>query len=246
MSDALLKRYESLQARAQRLADIQQVEKVFDTYLQYCALQHEQGVLDTFALDLPDVSVEEGYSEVYEGSKAVKGYFAALVRLAGKNGILWEQQAVCPVIEIAGDGKTAKLVCFARGVKCIAPAELQTYLAGKYYVDFTKQADRRWKIWHLHWFMTYETRVKEGFLYNQTNNNREWQHPDLQDVFVEKPNKPATYWPVLLNPVAPADYVPEAPEPYQTYDGITALKRTRILQHYWDRAKFEQEAKNDD
>lgn len=238
MNEELQKLFCDLEARAQKVKDIQQVEKVFNTYLQYCALQHKQGVLDQFAMEQPDVSVEEGYSEVYEGRKSVEGYYDALVRLAQKRGFLLEQQAVCPAIEIAGNGKTAKLVSFARGIKCVAVAEHQAYLAGRYYVDFIKNLDGDWKIWHLHWFMIYEAKVKEGFLYSQTNNNRDWQHPEMKDVFVERANKPSTYWPVIFNPLTPADYIPEAPDPYEEYDGITALKRTRLLYHKWDRKKF--------
>ncbi len=231
-------KYEELKKRAQRVSDIQTVEKVFDTYLQYYNLQHVEGILSTLALEQPDVSVEEAYSEVFEGKEAVEEYFDCFRRLAGKTGILVEQHCVCPVIELAGDGKTAKLVCFSRGVKCVAAANLQTYLAGRYYVDFVKDESGTWKIWHLHWFMVYDSEVKKGFMYSQTTNNQEWENPELKDVFTAKANKPSTYWPVIFNPAVPYDYIPEAPDPYDTYDGITALKRTRILQHFWDREKY--------
>ncbi|EOS37818.1 hypothetical protein D3Z53_17845 [Lachnospiraceae bacterium] len=236
--EQLRARYEDLKKRAQRVSDIQTVEKLFHTYLQYYNLQHVEGILSTLALDQSDVSVEEGYSEVYEGKEAVESYFDCFRRLSKKPGILVEQHCVCPVIELAGDGKTAKLVCFARGIKGVAAAELQTYLAGRYYVDFIKEEDGTWKIWHLHWFIIYDSEVKKGFMYSQTTNNEEWRHPELSDVFTSRANKPSTYWPVIFNPKTPYDYIPEAPEPYETYDGITALKRTRILQHFWDREKY--------
>jgi hypothetical protein len=230
----LQKRLEELKRRAQRVADIQNVEKLFNTYLQYYALQHKEGVLGTFALDQPDVSVEEAYSEVFEGAQAVEDYYDFMTRLARKPGILLEQQAVCPVIEIAGDGKTAKIVCFSRGVKGVAQTKVQSFMAGKYYVDFIKQPDGEWKIWHMQWFMIFDSDMKKGFMYHQTWNGEEWNHPELEDVFTAKQNKPSTYWPNVFNPNIPCDYIPEAPEPFETYDGMTALKRTRILQHYWD------------
>ena len=75
-------------------------------------------------------------------------------------------------------------------------------------------------------------------MYSQTTNQAEWMIPEMSDVFTARANKPSTYWPVLFNPNASFDYIPEAPDPYETYDGITALKRTRILQHFWDRNKY--------
>lgn len=235
---SIQQRIDDLKKRATRVADIQAVENLFDRYLQYYALQHRDGILSTFALDEPTVSVEEAYSEVFQGRAKVEEYYDCLRRLAGKKGILLEQQCACPVIEIAGDGATAKLVCFSRGVKGVAPAQVQTYIAGRYYVDFLKQPDGQWKIWHLHWFVIYDTPVKVGFLNQQTTDHAEWLVPEMQDVFTAQPNKPSTYWPVIFNPKTSYDYIPEAPDPYETYDGITDQKRTRFLRHIWDHIKY--------
>ena len=84
----LMERYEELKKRAERVSDIQTVERLFNTYLQYYNLQHVDGILSTLALDQPDVSVEEAYSEVFEGREAVKNYFDCFRKLAGKPGIL--------------------------------------------------------------------------------------------------------------------------------------------------------------
>ncbi len=235
--DELQLRFEELKRRAERVNDIQEVEKVFNKYLQYYALQHKQGILSTFALDMLDVSVEEAYSEVFEGAQAVQDYYDAMTRLAEKPGILLEQQAICPVIEIAGDRKTAKMVCFSKGVKGVALTNVQSFIAGRYYADFIKQPDGQWKIWHLHWFIIYDSDMKKGFMYHQSWNGEEWNHPELKDVFSTKQNKPCTYWPNIFNPKVPCDYIPECPKPYETYDGITALEHTRILRHYWDPSK---------
>ena len=234
----LRQRYEELMARAQRVSDIQTVENVFNKFLQYYNLQHAEGMLSLFALDQPDVSIEEAYSEVFEGREAVESYIDQFRRLATKRGVLLEEHAVCPVIELAGDGKTAKIVCFARGIKGVAATKCQTYLAGRYYADFIKSVDGEWKIYHLHYFLIYDSEVKKGFMYSQLTDNSEWTNDEMKDVFTALANKPSTYWPVIFNPKAPYDYIPEAPDPYETYDGITALKRTRILQHFWDRDKY--------
>lgn len=235
---SIQQRIEQLKKRATRVADVHEVEKVFNKWLQYYNLQHKEGMLSCFALEEPDVSIEEAYSEVFQGKDKLEEYFDCFRRLAGKKGIILEQQATCPVIELAGDGETAKLVCFSRGVKGIAPANLQTHLAGRYYVDFKKTANGDWKIWHLHWFVIFDTPVKVGFMKQSITNKEEWKIPEMQDVFTAVANKPSTYWPVVFNPNAPYDYIPEAPDPYEHYDGITDQKRTRLLRHLWDREKY--------
>lgn len=231
-------RIESLRKRAERVAAVHDVEKVFNKYIQYYNLQHKDGMLSCFCLDEPDVSIEEAYSEVFQGREKVEEYFNCFKRLAGKKGIILEQTSVCPVIEIAGDGETAKLVSFSRGIKGIAPADLQTYVAGRYYADFKKQKNGDWKIWHLHWFVAFDTPVKVGFLNQQITDKSEWTNPEMADVFTAQANKPSTYWPAVFNPKASFDYIPEAPEPYEHYDGMTDLKRTRLLRHLWDRDKY--------
>lgn len=231
-------RIEQLKKRAERVHAIQEVENVFDKFLQYYNLQHKDGMMSCFALDEEDVSIEEAYSEVFQGKEKLAECFDCFKRLAGKKGVLLEQTAVCPVIEIAGDGETAKLVSFSRGLKGIDAADLQTYTAGRYYADFKKQADGSWKIWHLHWFVIFDTPVKVGFLNQSITNKQEWTIPEMEDVFTAVANKPSTYWPVVFNPNASYDYIPEAPEPYEHYDGMTDQKRTRYLHHMWDRTKY--------
>lgn len=234
----LLERYENLKKRAERVQTAQEVENLFDTYLQYYNLQHTDGMLSCFALEKEDVSVEEAYSEVFEGKKAVEEYYSCFRKLAVKKGVLLEQHCTCPVIEVAGDGQTAKMVCFSRGVKAISAAKCQTFIAGRYYVDFVKDSNGVWKIWHMHWFMIYDSDMKKGFMFSQTTNNEEWGVEEMKDVFTAQATKPSTYWPVIFNPAVSYDYIPEPPDAYETYDGITALKRTRILQHFWDREKY--------
>ena len=234
----LLARYEEIMTRAKRVEAVHEIENLFDTYLQFYNLQHADGMLSCFALEQPDVSVEEAYSEVYEGKEAVTSYYNCFRRLAVKKGVLLEQHCTCPVIELAGDGKTAKMVCFSRGVKAISAAQCQTFIAGRYYADFIQDSTGVWKIWHMHWFMIYDSDMRKGFMFSQTTNNEEWEIPEMRDVFTALPNKPSTYWPVIFNPAASYDYIPETPDAYETYEGITALKRTRILQHFWDREKY--------
>ena len=63
-------------------------------------------------------------------------------------GVLHMHAMLTPVIEIAGDGKTAKGVWDSFGPNITNPDQVGSWLWTKYGVDFVKE-DGVWKIWHL-------------------------------------------------------------------------------------------------
>jgi len=103
-----------------------------------------------------------------------------------------------PVIEVAGDGETARAVWFCPGLEGATPTWI------KYGCDFKKQ-DGEWKIWHLHVYgMLMGLEAKESFTPNTTANKGADKPPTTNWEY----SKAATYIP----------YEPAPPQPYDTWD----------------------------
>jgi hypothetical protein len=134
--------------------------------------RREKDMYENYWSKAADVSlgVNEGY---YSGAAAVKGYYEAIdrrtklesaliqkkypTRLGGKSaeevygvGVLHARPLDTPVIEIAGDGQTAKGMWSVHGMNSeLTPAGQVGYWEWtKVAVDFVKE-DGKWKVWHL-------------------------------------------------------------------------------------------------
>lgn len=78
----------------------------------------------------------------------------------GTKGLLVEHTITTPVLEIAGNGKTAKGIWISPGHETFPlPGEKLPkahWSWGRYAVDFRKEGGK-WKIWHLHVLTTFRT-----------------------------------------------------------------------------------------
>lgn len=126
---------------------------------------HTGGQMDVigrelFASELPDARCEYGPLGVFGPEKSV-AFFDAMAALftQGKDrcapGLLELHQITTPVIEVAGDLKTAKGMWMSTGaILMLHDTDSETgrsftWDSGKYAVDFIN-LDGTWKIWHLH------------------------------------------------------------------------------------------------
>lgn len=220
---------ENLYKRMKAVEDYHEIIKCFNKYLQYNALHHKPGVLSCFAMDQEDVSFEWGNSGKFVGPKDVDAYFDCLPKMAERRGILTEQHAVSPEVHIAGDGKTAKLTSLSPGMKVVAPARSQAWSWGKFYVDFIETA-AGWKIWHLHWFETYQADFERGPLHTQYAQRFEDSFPDIAEIHSAKPTEPSTYH-HLFDPKTRTYNMPEPQDDYETWTGMTDMVRVRPYQN---------------
>jgi len=220
---------ENLLKRLKAVEDYHEVINCFHRYLQYYALHHKPGVLECLATEMPDVSVEEGNSGKYIGKAALEEYFERLPKMAARRGILTEQLVVSPEVIFAGDRKTAKITSLSPGIKVIAPARSQAWRWGKFYVDMI-ETERGWKIWHLHWFETFEADMERGPLHTQFAQRFEKNFQDVADIDTTTPTEPSTYF-HLFDPKTRTYNLPEPQDPYDTYTGMTDLKRARPYQN---------------
>ena len=115
---------------------------------------------ELFAHELPDSRCEYGPLGVFGPKKSLE-FFDAMTEIftAGqghcKPGLLELHQITTPVIEVAGDLKTAKGMWMSTGaILMLEDADSETgcsftWDSGKYAVDFIN-LDGVWKVWHLH------------------------------------------------------------------------------------------------
>lgn len=98
-----------------------------------------------FALDDPDV--RQNVPRDMQGP-AVKAYFEQRAKAPPTEGVMHQHAFLSPIVEIAGDGRTAKGVWDSTGAD-VGNGEGTANLAWvRYGVDFIK-TPQGWKIWHL-------------------------------------------------------------------------------------------------
>lgn len=143
---------------AQKAVDIAAVQNLMGLYSNY-AYSNQYGKLpDLFALNTAGVSYKVPMGPT--GGEAIK---AELLRRQAKHdagqdpvGMLHVHPMTTPVIEIAGDGKTAKGVWDSFGPDVASIDEVGNWLYVKKAVDFIKE-DGVWKIWHMQDYPVFNT-----------------------------------------------------------------------------------------
>ena len=113
----------SLEQKIQQALDYQEVANVMNRYEWYLPAGQYDELVELFAKKTPGVRAEIGSWGLYEGTAGVKRLFGKgglHEYLQGKTGalkpgVLFSQTNTTPVIEIAGDGKTAKGVWYCPG-----------------------------------------------------------------------------------------------------------------------------------
>jgi hypothetical protein len=133
-------------------------------------------------------------------------------------GVLNVLALTTPVIEVAGDGKTAKGVWITPGLHTLAPeGKLQAFWVWcKYGIDFVKE-DGKWKFWHVYTYGLIYTPFEKSWV--EIARAKAEGIPSVPDGL--KPDRPATHkW--MYSLTAKTENVPTPPEPYETWDESTA------------------------
>lgn len=114
--------------------------------------------------------------------------------------MLAEHPLTTPVIQVAGDGQTAKALWFSPGM------EMGGWAYGKYGIDFVKE-DGMWRIWHLKWFRVFITPWDQSYTESQ-------DPPPIGD---RKPDRPIQWHKPFNSDDWVEEPVPPAPKPYHTW-----------------------------
>lgn len=143
---------------ADRIVALNEIQNLMGRYNHLGTLRGEGTLADLFALNTEGVSWKTPGGPV--GIAAMKARFSDPDEVQAP-GILHMHSMLSPVIEVAGDGKTAKGVWDSFGASVNGPDDIGSWLAVKYGVDFVKE-DGVWKIWHLQVYPVYSTRFDKS------------------------------------------------------------------------------------
>jgi len=215
----------SLKHQIERLQAVNEIQNLMskNSFLAWAGMHEEQ--LDLFARKTPGVRGEFETRGVYEG---IEGLRKILVnehqKIEGDRvGVMTVGLLTTPIIEVAGDGKTAKGVWFSPGIVTAPSPEGKVQAGwrwGRPAVDFVKE-DGHWKIWHYHGFGMFMTSYEKSWAETAlaaANRPRRPMPPMPDDT---KPDRPNTYrW--EYSPTNKTENIPIPPEPYETFDEKTA------------------------
>jgi hypothetical protein len=214
---------EQLRFELFRLKSLQDIQNLMGMYTVNHVPKNMHDHLELFAMNMPDVSVEVGDRGVYVGPDALRTLFGKQFSMELKGNMLIHYLAT-PMIEVAGDGKTAKGVWRSPGIEAVVPAEgskpVPLWSFGAYACDFIF-TESQWKIWHLHWFRTVKCSFKDGWVddLSMAFSGPMKNSPEL---------KPTTYH----NPYTPdsvQESVPPCPKPYYTWEDDGWVVKEQIL-----------------
>jgi hypothetical protein len=154
--------------KVQRSLDILEIQNVTSLHEYYHnALMHCEELANIWARKTPGIMWTNN-TDKYIGEKSVqKFYCAGVPQGQQKVGALWYHMLTTPVVEVSGDGKTAKAIYMSFGNVSGAmgpdPKGAAQWTQEKYGFDLVKE-DGRWKIWHLRTYVDFYSPFEKSWL----------------------------------------------------------------------------------
>jgi hypothetical protein len=225
-----------MEKKLQELMDLHEIQNVMSMHQYYHAANMHREELDTiWAQKTPGVSWESGGGR-YEGMDMMrKWYVEAYGQMAGKKqleemrklfpdkiadspeneyiGYSVQHTLTTPVIEVAGDGKTAKGVWVSPGyLTLLENGKLRAYWYwDKYGVDFVKE-DGKWKIWHVLVCMSFRTPYERSWAEQESAPKN-----PVDSGFPKRNGVKRTDF-HSYSPFTVSQYLPRPPVPYRTFE----------------------------
>ena len=194
-----------------------QIQNIMSRYAFYISSASFDEIPELFST-APDVRAEMPWG-VYDGRAGIERLFTTYFAQALTGpGVMAYHTTTTPVIEVAGDLKTAKAVWISTGHMSggLTPdSSIEAHWAWfKWGCDFISEGGK-WKIWHLHVFGTFLCSFDKSW----TDTGDVHPEPELPDKY--KPDRPPTHhW--SYSPTALVENIPEPPKPYETFDPAKA------------------------
>ena len=176
---------------------------------------------ECFAMWRPDVSCEVSDWGCVFGPEAMTAFWKAQTAPDCRGGIFFHTLCT-PAIEVAGNGKTAKVTWASAGFETM-PAGVMSDEAksfwcwGKYGMDFIKNPETgEWKIWHMKWFRAIRSDFYKDW-YNDSKNTMTGM-PGQGGAFEMEGVQPSVFHRPFRFDEVPHPF-PIDPKPYYDYDG---------------------------
>jgi len=151
-------RVADLAQRASLLRDGQEIENLQRIYGYYFDRRQWDQVTDLFA---SDGTIEMAQQGVYVGKRRVREFLGSLGRNGLSDGVLNDHIQLQPVVDVAPDGKTARMRSRELAMTGVYQQSGQ-WSEGIYENDFVKQGGA-WKIRSLHFYPTFISDYDKGW-----------------------------------------------------------------------------------
>ena len=247
--ERILTAVEKAELRAKRAKAVNECNNIASKFWWYHQNFRDDLVISEglWARKSPDIHAEYGFSGKYNGYDNVKKFNEG--RPCPKGKMLFHPLNT-PVIEVAGDGKTAKGVWLihgyeggsvpekgSKGVFLKAPAYKGTkvwcyFTWAKLAIDFIEE-DGEWKMWHFHIYDYARATFDEDWVrfmqkdsIDTTQSDKKGHPIKFSDdkgniVYMEEADEPPTYRWVYNGFDSKEELVPRPPVPYETFDKST-------------------------
>jgi hypothetical protein len=208
----------SQQKEMERLKAVHEIQNLMGRYSFFHTAGMQEETTQLWARKTPGIRADVPSFGLYEGFEGIKRlYIGAHNYFEGDRiGQMHMHTLTTPVIEVAGDGKTAKGVWISPGQETgLFDGKLQAFWAWlKYGADFVKE-DGQWKLWHLRVYGIFFTPYEKSWV--------EASLPPREVVLPDevKPDRYTTYF-TSYSPTGRCELIPAPPEPYETFDEKTA------------------------
>jgi hypothetical protein len=214
--ETLEMQFKEMQHQNERLKAVIEIQNVMSRYEYFHTADLQEETVALWAKKAPNIWANVPSFGLYKGHEGIRRLYVGAHQSFGEAarvGMMHMHSLTTPVIEVAGDGQTARAVWISPGHETGSPpgGKPQAFWAWlKYGVDFIKE-DGRWKFWHLEVFGIFFTPYEKSWV--------EQSMPDERIVLPDglKPDKVTRYW-TSYTPAAKTQLIPAPPEPYETFD----------------------------
>jgi hypothetical protein len=238
----LERRIGELERTAMLAHDRGEIENLFSRYMHYHNAFRDDLIIEMWVSPgTPGIHAQYSNAGVYTTWESVTAYHRGRPRPTGK---LIQHYTTTPVIEIAGDGQTAKGCWIMAGIESgltdpavaaqqpdfmFSPRDVAGkkvwahWVSCKYGLDFLKQDDR-WKIWHFRCYEVWRAPFEENWISFAHRTAHDTFGPDLMyfgddgvAVFMPRPEQPATEVHHPYRPDQKQELMPAPPTPYAKF-----------------------------
>ena len=225
---------EQLTLKLERLEAVQACRNLMGKYSYYHTAFRNKDYIDLWAKRDDDLLVMPcGSYKGFEGVKACylkdHGDRNEPGMLDTLKGAVMMHEMDTEVIEVAADGKTAKGAWISPGHETYVDGQVPgrpdetgdgkahaEWCWGKYAVDFIKDADGQWKIWHMRLYPLFKCEYGTSWV--------DAEQPTADEFAFTRAEKNVSMWTYSPHEVYPANE-PAIPWPYKSFDdvGITFM-----------------------
>lgn len=211
----------TLEQRLQRLDAIHEIENLMGRYAYFHVANLHDQCFKLSALDTPGVRVDLPFG-VYEGRAGLERLYLGFFGVADRTpaGRMHMHTMTTRVIEVADDLRTARGTWMSPG-HATDKFQGETLRASwrwvKYGCDFVREKGG-WRIWHLRVHGIFATPYASSWVDSQPRGEPRTPPPMPAEFAPDRPSE--GFWQYREDAVIPNE--PATPEPYATFDELTA------------------------